>query len=410
MLIKMAWRNLWRHKRRSAITCFSVGFGFFLAMSLSGMAEDSYARTVDIGAAMGLGHVTVMPEGYQDSPSMKRRISGADALRDEAAKLPEVDGAVARIMGQAMFASGGRTQGGQFIAIDPAHERAALNLFVRKIDEGALFEDAGGRGVVVGRKLAQRLRLKLGRKVVLTSTDVHGEIVSELLRVSGIFETGVAEVDAGVALVPIDRLRKTVGYGPTEATMVAAVLGQARHSVSVRDALAAGLRDPQAVSLTWRQTQPDLDGLLAVDRASNQFFQFLVGLLIAAGVLNTLTMSVMERQREFGVLMALGMSPRRLFALLLLESSFIGVVGVLLGSLATAPWVVYMTQVGLDMSSMTEGADIGGIAMDPIIRFTLPAANVAGIVATLLLLTLLSGLYPAWLAGRAEPVESLRVV
>lgn len=410
MLLKMAWRNLWRSRRRTLITCFSVGFGFFLALSLTGMAEDSYKRTIDTGATMGAGHVTVQPVGYDEKPGLDRRIDGAGAIRDAASALSQVRAANTRITGQAMFAAGGRTRGGQLIAIDPAHESGQDNLFIKHLVDGAVFTEIDGRGALVGDKMMERLKLKLGRKLIYTVTDVNGEIVSDVVRVQGVFHTGIDEVDGGVAVIPLDRARQTLGYGPDEATMVAVVLHQQRDTDAVHAAL-TGRATPGSEALTWRQTQADLAGLLAVDRATNQLFQLLVGLLIGAGVLNTLYMSVMERRREFGVMMAIGMSPWSLFAMILAESALIAVVGIALGGLATVPWYHYMTQTGIDMSAyMGAEYDIGGVAVDPIIRLFLPFDVVFGITATLLFLTLLSGMYPAWVAGRVAPVESLRTV
>ena len=411
MLFKMAWRNIWRNKRRSFITCFSVGFGFFLALSLTGIAEHSYTRTIDTGAQMGFGHVTVAPEGYMDKPALDRRLVKVDGVRDLALAKPEVRGAVVRVVGQAMFGAGGRTRGGQFIAIDPTREDTASNLFIKNLVEGEVFGSAGERGAIIGVKMAEKLKLELGKKLIYTATDVNGEIVSDVVRVKGIFKTGVREVDGGVVVLPIGKVRETLGYTRDEATLVAVMLRNQHDTERVREALMAEIDSPGAEVQTWRKTQPDLAGLLAVDWAMNRLFQFLVGLLIAAGVLNTLYMSVMERRREFGVMMAIGMSPRKLFALVIAESLLIGVLGMALGGLGTIPWYNYMVETGIDLTEMMgEGYDIGGIAEDPIARMHLPPDLLVIISLALFGMTLLAGMYPAWVAGRIPPVESLRIV
>ncbi len=411
MLWKMAWRNLWRNKRRSVITCFSVAFGFFLSLSLTGMAEDSYRRTVDTGAKMGLGHVTVQPSGYLEKPGLDRWITGAGATRALAQAQPEVKGAVVRIMGQAMFGNGGRTRGGQFIAIDPAHETADSNLFIKSIVEGEPLGSADERGGLIGVKMAERLQVGLGKKVVFMTTDAKGEVVSDVVRVKGIFKTGVAEVDGGVVVLPLGKVREALGYGPDDASLVAVVLHDQRHSAAVQARLQAAGVSPGAEVLTWRETQADLVGFLAVDRATNRLFQLLVGLLIAAGVLNTIYMSVLERRREFGVMLAVGMGPGRLFWLVIIESMFIGAIGVVVGGLGTIPWYRYMVNTGIDMSSMmAEGMDIGGIVIDPVMRMSVPPQLLVAITAILFGLTIAAGLFPAWIAGRTPPVESIRLV
>ena len=150
--------------------------------------------------------------------------------------------------------------------------------------------------------------------------------------------------------------------------------------------------------------------MVEVDRAMNRFFQVLVALLIGAGVLNTLLMSVLERRREFGVMMAIGTHPAQLFGLVVVESFLVGVLGLIVGAVLTAPWYLYMTSAGLDLSEMTEGASSGGVLIDPVVRLVLYPSSAAAIVAGVLLLTVLAGLYPAWQAGRIPPVETLKAL
>ncbi|MDH5178557.1 MAG: FtsX-like permease family protein [Gammaproteobacteria bacterium] len=408
----MAWRNVWRRKRRTLITAFSIGFGVLLAATFTGMAVYMYGNMIDASAATGFGHVTVEPRDYNRSPGLDKSLSGARQLREQILATEGVEYALVRITGQAMFASAVKSVGGIFLAIDPTVETAQYNLLIRTLKEGKIFEGTDSNGVVVGRKLAEKLNLKPGKKLVYTTTDANGEIVGEIARVTGIFSTGVNEIDAGLVLLPIDRVRKTLAYGPDQATLVAVMLQEQRKSGQIRDVLVKRIGNPQREVLTWRETQADLAGMITLDSSSNYISQFLVALLIAAGILNTLLMSVLERTREFGVMLAIGMQPARLFRLVMVESLWLALIGLVVGIMLTAPWYWYLQVEGIDFSSMFGGEDysVSGVLVDPIVRIRLHAESVAAILATVFGLSLLSGLYPAWRAGKIPPIESLRTI
>jgi len=411
-VIKLAWRNLWRRKRRTAITAFSIGFGVLLAVTITGMTDYSYMNMINAGAAMGWGHITIASRGYHERPSLDNRLTEVKALGSGLLSVPGVNGVNTRIMGQAMFATARKSVGGMFIAIDPVLEPAEKNLFLRSIIEGEVFASAEGRGVVIGRKVAQKLGLKIGKKMIYTTTDVSGEIVSEIARVSAIFKTGVDEVDGTVVLLPIDRVRATLHYEAGDATLVAVTIDDPRHTGRVRDQIEARVGGRADVEvLSWRETQSDLAGLIALDRGSNYISQVLVALLIAAGIFNTLLMSVMERKKEFGVMMAIGMSPKILFQLVLIESVWMAMIGLFVGIIMTTPWYLYLYNIGLDLSaSVGDDYSAGGVLVDPIFRIKLYRESAIAILGGVFSLTLFSGLYPAWRAMRIPPVESLRTL
>ncbi len=410
-LSRTAWRNLWRRKRRTFITAFTVAFGIALSVTFTGMGDYTYTNMIDTSATMGFGHLSVEPLGYNESPSLNKRIHGADAVRDGITGIPGIEAAMVRIIGQAMFASAAKTVGGAFIGMDPSQESPERNLFLRSIVEGSVFQGTDGRGVVVGIKMAEKLNVRLGRKLVYTATDIHGEIVSEIARVTGIFNTGVDEIDSSMVLLPIDRVRATLQYDAKDATLVSIFIDDQRKADRLRDVVFEAVGDPDREVLTWRETQPDIAGLIALDRAGNYLFQILVGLLIGAGILNTMLMNVLERTREFGVMMAIGLSPVTLIRLVVLESAWIGLVGIVLGIVVFAPWYAYLIHVGIDFSGMIgEGYSAGGVMVDPVMKLRLYKESAIAILAGVFTLTLAAGLYPAYRASRVLPVESLKTL
>ena len=408
---KIAWRNLWRRKRRTLITGISIGFGVMLAVTFTGTGDYGYTNMINTSAIMGLGHVTIEPHGYNQTPSLDKRLRRTGQIRERVLAMPGVNDAIVRIMGQAMFASASKTIGGVFMGIDPVQESPEQNLLIRSLVQGELFSGKDSRGVVVGSKMAEKLNLRIGKKLVFTTTDVSGEIVSELARVTGIFKTGVNEVDGGMVLLPINSVRATLHYDAQDATLLAVIINDQRYAERMRDKISLAEGDPQIEVLSWQQTQAEMAGIITMDRSGNYISQFLIGLLIAAGILNTLLMSVLERTREFGVMMAIGMSPRTLFMLVVVESLWLAIIGIVIGIIITAPWYAYLYYVGLDFSgAIGEDYSAGGILVDPLIRIRLYKESIIAILTGVFSLTLLAGLYPAWRAGRIPPVESLKAM
>lgn len=405
----MAWRNLSRNKRRTLITSFSVAFGVLLSVTFTASGDYSYTNMINTSVTMGLGHLSVEPPGYNDSPNLTKRFNNSDIIQSNILKVPEIKAAFVRIMGQAMFATGAKNVGGVFIGIDPNQETAEYNIFLRSIKEGELFKDSNGRGIVVGGKMAQKLNLRLGKKVIYTVTDKDGELTSEISRVTGIFSIGDDTVDGSIVLLPIDRVRKTLRYEKQEASLLAVLLDDHRQVNSIRQIVADIIGEPQVEVLTWEETQTELAGLIAIDRFFNYMMQFLVGLVIAAGIMNTMLMSVFERTKEFGMMLAIGMAPSKLLKMILIESFWVGILGLGLGLLITAPWYAYMSETGINLSRhIGEDYSAGGVLVDPVLKFRLFKESGLAIVAGVFGLTMVAGLYPAYRAGKVLPVESLK--
>ncbi len=410
-LNKLAWRNLWRHKRRTLITASSIAFGVLLSVTFTGAGDYFYTRMIDASASMGMGHITIEAVDYNRAPSTRKRLQQAQSLRMQLLNINGIKNVVIRINGQAMFASARKSLGGMFIGIDPSLENSGNNLFLRSMVKGKMLEKGDKRSIVLGVDLARKLNLKLGKKVVYTTTDANGEIVSAIARVKGLFRTGVTEVDSAAALLPLSSAQKVLGYKEHEATLLAVLLHDQRQAVRLRDYIFSLKSFKPLEVLSWQQSQPDLAGMIAVDRSSNYISQLLIGMLVAAGILNTLLMSVLERVREFGVMMALGMSPFSLFRLVMLESFWLAIIGLIIGTLVTIPWYLYMVETGIDLSE-AYGGDIsfGGVLIDPVFKIRLFKESIIAILIGLFSLALLSGAYPAWRAGRVPPVESLKTI
>ncbi|MCA9697134.1 MAG: hypothetical protein KC431_06395, partial [Myxococcales bacterium] len=186
------------------------------------------------------------------------------------------------------------------VGIDPAHEDETTLGLVESLAQGEMFASADDPGIIIGAKLAENLDLELGKKVVYTVTDKSGEITSGLARVSGILETGAPEIDSATCLLPIDSMRKVLGYEADEATQIAVFLASHRQAADVSAALAGEIGSDTVMVMPWDQALPELAGFITMKQTGNVVLQGIITILIAAGIFNTLFVSVMERLREFG--------------------------------------------------------------------------------------------------------------
>jgi ABC-type lipoprotein release transport system permease subunit len=406
----MAWRNLWRNRRRTIVTLSSIAFGLFLAVIFTGIGDSTYSDMIDMAAKMGGGHVTLQHPEYLETPSLKRTVRGIDKKKKAAEQVENVEKVVSRISGHVMLSTAANSVGAFFIAYDPEEEDDSTISVLDALEGGELFTSSKGKGIVLGEGLVKNLEIRMGQKVVYTLTDKDGEIVTGLARLSGIVKTGAANVDNAFCLLPIDTVRETIGYEADETTQIAIFIDDQRRSPSIAKQVGALMNDGTA-ALTWAQIQPDLSGFIAMKVGGSIFFEILIMILVAAGIFNTLFVSVMERIREFGIMLAIGFSPGKLFKLVMWESFWLGVTGFVSGVLVTAWPYYYFATTGIDYSAIIgEGTDVAGVAMDPIMYVRIYPENAIIIAVVVILTTMVSGLYPAWRAGRVTPVESIKLV
>jgi ABC-type lipoprotein release transport system permease subunit len=413
-LAKLAWRNIWRNRRRTIITLMSIAFGTLLAVVMTGIGDSSWKEMIDHAARLGGGHVIVQHRDYLARPSLKKTVRLDPAEIEILKSEPEIRTFVPRISGGVMLSTSTNNVGAAVLGVDPKLEDETTLGLVDAIVEGEMFADRDATGIIVGRTLAENLDLEMGKKVVYTVTDKSGDIATGLARVSGIIETGAVEVDAGTCILPLGTLQRVLGYAPDEFTQVAIFVDDHRVSEDLARRLSERLSTvagPDATVLPWFVVQSDLAGFVSLKVYGALVFELIITVLVAAGIFNTLFVSVMERIRELGILAAIGFSSIQLFGLVLWESFWLGVCGIVAGVLLTAGPYYYLSTTGIDTTQLYEqGAQISGISMDPILYVQLYPSHGWIIAGAIVAATMAAGVYPAIKAGRVSPVETIRIV
>ncbi len=406
----MAWRNLWRQKRRTGLTLSSIAFGFVLAVLFTAMQDENWAQMIDTAARMGTGHITLQHVDAIDTPKLTLTVRHSDALEAMALADDGVERVTQRISGQTMVSAAHDSFGAFFVAFDPAAEDASTLEFIERVESGEMFANADDRGIILGVTLAENLGVDLGDRVVYRLTGRDGDVTADLGRLKGTVTTGAPSADAGLVLLPIGRVRTVLGYAPDESTLLAIFLKEPRECSDVAARLGAQV-DNDVSALTWEEVRPELSALVAMKVGSARFMEFIIMLLVAAGIFNTLFISVMERLREFGVMIAIGYSPGQLFRLIMWESTWLALTGLIAGGLVVWWPYTWLAEHGIDVSSMMGGnTEVAGVGFSMVLPVGIYPGNLIIIVVAVILSTLAAGLYPAWRAARVVPVESIKLV
>jgi ABC-type lipoprotein release transport system permease subunit len=410
MIFKLAWRNLWRNRRRTIITALSIAFGFLLTLVFTSLSDGSYGRMIDIAAYMGSGHITVEPALYRDHPGTDRVISNTSDLMKKLALFKGVTACRERIVGQGMAATAIDSTGMGFIAFDPGKENETL-FFLKHMKEGKTLSKDGAYALI-GSLMAKQLDLRPGKKLVITTTDRHGQVINFLVKISGIFSTSVNEADNNLVVMPIGFVRSQLGYNPGESSHVAVFIRQRWDSKIIAGKMMGLAKNYGGVALPWSVLMPDFSGYMAMDLASSVIFQCFIFLVIAAGILNTILMGVTERMREFGIMISMGMTPGKIISLIMAEAFWLAMVGLVAGFILAAPVYWYLHVYGIDFSPfMTTGDNtVGGVLFEPLVKAAIIPRHLRNIIGAILILIMTTGLYPAYLAAKTNPVDTIKLI
>lgn len=406
-LLSLAWKNLWRNRRRTLITLSALGLSLFLLQTFHNLSFGVYAQMVDSGVRAGSGHIALYRGDY--AQSRDEQLSFAEAgLSAAIAREPGVRASLPRVYLPGLAQSSRESRGILLMGIDPAAE-AVVNPFWKNLPEEERIADPEGREALVGSRLLNELKLEIGNKFVVTVQHRDGELTSELLRVRGVLRTGLKEIDGSMVMVGRQRAAAMAGI-PGEIHELAVILERAGDQSHLLPRLATlAEKDPQVRAVPWEVAMPNLSDAIRLDYAGQKFIFAVILLIVTIGVVNTLLMTVMERIREFGVLLAIGATPGRLRLMIWHEALLLGLLAMVLGTLLGAAATWYLVEQGLDLRTLLPaGLEFGGVVFDPVLRAAWDLPWMARMGLYVVGLCLLASIYPAIKAARIPPAEAMR--
>jgi ABC-type lipoprotein release transport system permease subunit len=423
LLMKIGWRNLWRNPRGTLLTALALGLGLTLLLISLGLLDGSNEQMVGNGVRFGTGHVVIQAPGYQDTASQElllpdRVVSTTEEFLHTRAMKPLLRGVSPRLLASGLLSSAANADGVRIMGVIPKEERA-VSLIPERIVEGNYLNDDQQSGVVIGAELARKLAVKIGAKVVLMTQVVQspdteaadsggGEMQSTLLRVSGVFRTGIQAIDAHVIQLQLPEAQALLGV-PGRVTQVAVLLEREGDSLMVARGLRKQLTGVPVEILPWRESMPTLAHLLLLDDAFNYVMNGVVLAMVGLGILNTILMRVLERRYEFGLFSALGLRPVQLAVMIIGESLALTAFSLTLGLVLGLGVQHYFATHGLDLRWFFHSSLPSALVFDPIIYSRLSLTRIASSVGIVFLAATLISFYPALKAARTELPGALRV-
>ena len=403
IVLRLAWRNLWRHARRTWLTIGAMVFSNTLLVFMISIQFSMYGLMIDNTLQVFSGHMQVQAPGYKDDQKMRQVVPDVQPL---AARLrDELDSETIAARGWAfgLASSADRSYGVGIYGVEPEFEANVSNI-PGLIEDGRYLEQNDAMEIVIGTMLARNLRIGVGGELTILGSGVDGSFAAAVVNVVGIFESGVKEIDRNIAEMPLAAFQEVFymnGAGHQVVIMAPTLSEAPGLKTKVEAIVPAGL-----VVHDWDALQPGLKQAIQADMSSAFFMYGILVILVAFSVLNTQLMSVLERTHEFGVVMALGMKPGRLGRLVMLETALMGLLGFMLGAIAGALFTYWFSVNGLSYPGMEEMAANFNLPGRVYPEVTLLKTAFGPFVV--FLFTLLAAVYPAWRLRRLHPVEAMR--
>jgi ABC-type lipoprotein release transport system permease subunit len=409
-------RNVVRHRRRSLLTALAIVASYALLLVFTGIADGAHEQMAEIGVRMGLGDVVVRAQGASADPGLEHRIDDPEKIVAAAHALgPEVLAVAPRLRVEGLLQAGGTG-----VAVRVSGVRPEVEAKMSKIEDPAAFVEGhslaasrrsadGLAPLVLGKALAENLGVRVGDRVTLTVKSIaDGLTHTGAFRLSGVFKTGVSEVDAFWVEVPLAEAQRLTGAAGA-VTSVDLLLDSSNHAQEMSRALEGTLREEKLEVLPWQRAAPDLYATIALDEGGMYLMMVIVFLVVAAGILNTVLMSVMERTHEFGILLGIGAPPERIVRIVLTEALGLGLLSLALGLAIGLGANHYFATVGLDVRAALGGQlETNGILLPARFFADLSSVKVVWSTVVVLALVVAGAVYPAIRASRLEPVEAMR--
>ena len=404
MLLKLAWRNVWRNRLRSLVIMLAIIVGvaasIFLLSFMIGMVRSYINNTIQ----NEISHIQIHDKSYKEDYEVKYFFTDVDKKITAIQSQENVEAVTSRSIANGIISSAKASRGVFIRGVDPIRELSVTHLD-EKIIEGEFLSEAKKNPIVISKRLAEKLKLKLRKKLVLRFQDVNGEIVDGAFRIIGIFKTDKNMFDDGNVFVRQKDLNKLLSI--SEGAHEMAVFLKSETQLQ-KDSTAIQAVAPNLLVETFEQISPDVRLFREQIKISSTFIMFIIMLALIFGIINTMLMAVLECYRELGMLMAVGMNKAKIFVMILLETLLIGLISAPIGMLIGYLLVLMTRRSGIDLSAYSDGmAEFG---MSSMVYPSLESGVYWQLAVAVLLTTVLGALYPAYKAIKLKPVEAIRKI
>ena len=404
MLLKLAWRNIWRNKRRTIITIVSIVFAVLLSSTMRSLQLGSYERMIDNSVRFYTGYIQVHKLGYWDEQVLDNAFQLPQGLREQIESLDGVEAAVPRLESFALASYGTRTRGAMVIGMDPEKE-SHLTGVEQKITEGAMV-GLRDTGVLMGSGLADYLKMRVGDTLVLISQGYHGVNAAGKYAVAGLVEFGLPQLTNQVVFMPLPAAQYFFGADGL-LTAIAVVTNQPKQVDEVREAILKEVDTTAYEVMGWRTMMPELIQGIEIDNISGIIMLLLLYLVIGFGMFGTFLMMTKERLYEFGVMLSVGMHRYKLQLLIFAEIVLLAAMAVLTGILLSLPVISYFSQNPISLPEEYKTA-FEKFGIEPIYAFSHDPIVFTSQAWVVFIMALVLSAYPLYKIWKMDPVTAMR--
>ena len=403
MYLSLSWRNIWRNKKRTIIVAASVFFAVILAAIMRSAQLGSYSYMIHSSAKLFTGYLQVQGKGYWEKQSLDNSMVIDSTVQQEIARLPHVTSVTPRLEGFALVSYGTSTKVGEVIGIDPDRENEMTGLKQRLVAGDYLTGDA--EGALIGEGLAQRLKTNLGDSIVIYGQGYHGQIAAAKLPVTGFVKLPFQEMNNSFVFLALSNAQNLFS-AYNRLTSLPIMIDNNRHLHTVLAAVRSKLNSQYAI-MTWAQMMPDLVQNIQLDNASGIIMLIILYIVIGFGVFGTVMMMMMERTKEFGVLISVGMKKTRVMLVTTVESVFLSFIGVIAGIISSYPIAYYLKLHPIHITG--EGAKtFDALGIEPIFNFSTDSIVFISQATIVFIIALVTALYPIFFVRKIEPNKAMR--
>jgi putative ABC transport system permease protein len=404
--IILAWRNVWRNKRRTILTLLTILVGCAMIIFLNAFAKGGHDQMIEDAVSANIGHIQIHEKGFWNNRTIDYAVKPSQKMKEFLSEDDRIAGYSYRIHSAGLLSYKGSTAGAVIQGADPEKEMNVSSIHEKILPGGRYLNKNDRDQILLGETLARNLGAKVGSTIAMISQGFDGSIAARKLTIVGLFRTGNAEYDNMLLIMPFKQAADTFtmrGY----VNSIVIKLKDTSYTENVKNDLRSISPEKDLEIMGWGELMPELVQFIVMDNISAYIFDFILFMVVAFGVLNTIQMSVFERTREIGIMLSIGTRPGQIVKMILFESVFISVSGIILGVAAGYALSYYFNINPFNYSQYAKEMEVWGIS-----TVLFPAdATVTNLSVTALITFLLSILFtafPARRASRLKPVEAIR--
>ncbi|PAU93668.1 transporter [Aliifodinibius salipaludis] len=405
LYLRLAWRNIWRNRRRSFITMLSIVIAVLLASVMRSMQEGQYDVMVNSTVGTFTSYIQIHQQGYWDDQTLENSFEASDSLFEDAAKPSAVIETVPRLQSYALAAGKQQSRPAMIMGIDPDKEQSLSNPKER-IESGSYFESADEQAVLVGTDMMERLSVQLGDSLVLIGQGFRGQSATGLYEIKGVVSFPNPEMNKNVVMMPLATTQNFLA-APNRLSALALILDDPNSVQQTVNRLNSNVDTTRYEIMSWQQMMPELQQAIQADRGGGVIIILILYIIVGFGILGTVLMMITERTYEFGVMLSIGTSRLAIFLMLALEILFIAFLGSLLGIALSIPVAWYFNVNPIEFSGgMVEVMESYGL--EPYLPFSLDPELFYMQAIIIFIITIVFSIIPLIRASRLHPVKAMR--